>query len=145
MLRSPFAALAVIPLLSAGNAPSAPRFKEAACVQISAPAGTPSPRLVITVKGQGVRVYKSNCALPVAGAFMTSDTVTAPTKLLVMSIGAGQAELVSLDPAVKYTVSIEAMAGGPTESKTVTASRVVIDHSDMQHPFSIREISAANP
>jgi hypothetical protein len=88
--------------------------------------------------------YKSSCALPVGGAFMTSDTVTAPAKLLLLSIGAGEADFVALDSAVKYTVSIEAMLGGPTAAKTVTASHIVIDHRDMQQPFSIRAIDAGN-
>ncbi len=141
MSRSPLMALAFVPLLSAGHAASVPRFKEAICVQISAPQGTESPRLRLTVKGQGVRVYKSACALPINGTFMTSDTVTAPEKLLVLSIGAGEAELVALDPTVKYTVSIEPMATGQSEPNTITASHVIIDHNDMQHPFSIRAVA----
>jgi hypothetical protein len=106
--------------------------------------GTPSPRLLVTVKGDGLRLYKSACALPVAGAFVTSDTLMAPTKLTVLAIGAGEADLVSLDPAVKYTVSIEALAGGPAEAKTVTASHVVIGHHDMQQPLSIRAVEGGS-
>ncbi len=140
MSRTSFVALAFVPLLSSANAPSVPRFKEAACVQISAPAGTPSPRVLVTVKGEGLRLYKSACALPVGGAFMTSDTLTAPAKLTLLAIGAGEAELISLDPSVKYTVSIEALAGGPTETNSVTASHIVIGHRDMHQPLSIRAV-----
>ena len=141
MSRTPLMALAFVPLLSAGHAASLPRFKEAVCVQISAPAGTQSPRLRLSVKGQGVRVYKSNCALPINGTFITTDTLTAPEKLLVLSIGVGEAELVALDPAVKYTVLMEPMATGQSERNTVTASHIVIGHADMQHPFSILAVA----
>jgi hypothetical protein len=140
MLRSSLVVLAIVPLISAGTAPSAPRFKEAVCVQISAPAGTQSPRLRLTVKGQGVRVYKTSCALPVNGTFVTSDTATAPEKLTLLGIGAGEVELVAFDPAVKYTVSIEPMATGQGEASTVVGSHIVIAHGDMQHPFSIRSV-----
>jgi hypothetical protein len=143
MVRSAFLALAFVPLLSGGNVRSVARFKEAVCVQISAPAGTQSPRLRLTVKGQGVRVYKSNCGLPLNGTFITSDTLTAPEKLFVVSIGAGEAELVALDPAVKYTVLMEPMATGQSEANTVTASHILIGHADMQHPFSIRSMDSS--
>jgi hypothetical protein len=145
MSRSPFLALAFVPLISAGRAPSVPRFKEAVCVQISAPAGAQSSRLVVTVKGQGVRVYKSACALPLNGTFLTSDTVSAPAKFTVLSIGAGEAELVSLDPSVKYTVSLEPMTTGQPEAKTVTGSHILIDHRVANQPFSIRLIDAEHP
>ena len=144
MSRASFVALAFVPLLASANAGSAARFKGAACIQISAPAGTPSSRLLVTVKGDGLRLYKSACALPVGGAFVTRDTLTAPTKLTVLAIGAGEAELISLDPGVKYTISIEALVGGPTEAKTVTASHVVIEHHDMQQPMSIRAVEPGN-
>jgi hypothetical protein len=144
MSRASCLALAFAPFVISANAPSAHRFKEAACIQISAPAGSQSPRLLVTVKGEGLRIYKSSCALPVGGAFVKSDTVTAPSKLTVLAIGAGEAELVSLDPAVKYTVSIEALVGGSTESKSVTASHVIIDHHDAQQPLSIRAAEGGN-
>ena len=68
----------------------------------------------------------------------------APTKLTVLAIGAGEAELISLDPAVQYTISIAALAGGPAETKSVTASHVVIRHGDMQQPLSIRAVEPGN-
>ena len=145
MPRASFVALAFVPLLTSATAAPAPRFKEAACIQISAPVGTPSARLVVTIKGDGLRIYKSACALPVGGVFMTtSDTLTAPMKLTLLSIGAGEAEIVALDPSVKYTVSIEALLGGPTEAKTVTASHIVIGHQDMQQALSIRAVEPGN-
>ena len=145
MSRASLVALAFVPLFSGAGAPAALRFKEAACVQISAPAGTASPRVVVTVKGEGVRAYKSNCTLPVGGAGVTSDTLTAPAKLTFLSIGTGEAEIIALDPAVKYTVSIEAMVGGPTATNTVTASHIIVDHHDARQAFSIRAVEAANP
>ncbi len=144
MSRASFVTLAFVPLLSSANVPAAPRFKEAACVQIAAPVGTPSPRMLVTVKGEGLRLYKSACALPVGGAFVTSDTLIAPAKLTLLSIGAGEAELTSLDPSVKYTVSIAALAGGPTETTSVTASHVVIGHRDNQQSLSIRAVDPGN-
>ena len=145
MSRASLVALAFVPLLTSANAASSHRFKGAACIQISAPVGTLSPRLLLTVKGDGLRLYKSACALPVGGAFVTSDTLTAPTKLTVLAIGAGEADLISLDPAVQYTVSIEPLIGGLTQANTITASHVVIGHHDMQQPLSIRAVEPGNP
>jgi hypothetical protein len=142
MSRAPFVALAFVPILSAAFAPSPRRFKEVACLQISAPPGTPLPRLVVTVRGEGLRVFRSNCAPPIGGAAIVHDTLTAPAKLAVL--GVGEAELTALDSTVRYTVRMEGLMGSTTEAKTVTGSRIIIGHRDMVEPFSLRVVGAGS-
>ena len=142
MSRAPLIALALVPILAAGVAPAPRRFKEVACLQISAPAGTQLPRLVVTVRGDGLRVFRSNCAPPFGGAAIVHDTLAAPAKLVVF--GVGETQLTGLDSTVQYTVRIEGVLGSATETTSVTGSRIIIGHRDMLEPFSIRAVGAGS-
>jgi hypothetical protein len=142
MSRAPLIALALVPILAAAVAPSARRFKEVACLQISAPAGTQLPRLIVTVRGEGLRVFRSNCAPPFGGTAIVHDTLAAPAKLVVFGIG--ETELAGLDSTVQYTVQIQGVLGSATETRSVTGSRIIIGHLKMVEPFSIRAVNAGN-
>ena len=142
MFRANYVALALAPLLAAAVAPSSRRFKEVACVRITAPPGAQPQRFVVIAKGNQLRVSKSNCALPLGGASITRDTLTAPVNLAIL--GVGEAELVAVDSTVKYTARLEALLDSSTEPKTITASHIVISHRNMQDPFSIRAFDAGN-
>jgi hypothetical protein len=142
MSRATYVALALAPLLAAAVAPSSERFKEVACVRITAPPGAQPQRFIVIVKGDQLRVSRSNCALPLGGASIIRDTLTAPATLAIL--GVGETELVAVDSSVKYTARLEALLDGSTEAKTITASHIVISHPKMQDPFSIRAFDAGN-
>ena len=142
MSRATYVALALAPLLVAAAAPSSRRFKEVACVHITAPAGAQPQRFVVIATGNQLRVSRSTCALPLGGASITRDTLTAPASIAIL--GVGETELVAVDSTVKYTVRIESLLDGSTEAKTITATHIVISHPRMQDPFSIRAFDAGN-
>jgi hypothetical protein len=142
MSRAPLIALALVPIVVAAVAPAPGRFKEVACLQISAPAGTQLPRLVVTVRGEGLRLFRSNCAPPFGGAAILHDTLAAPAKLVIFGIG--ETELTGLDSTVQYTVRIEGVLGSATEARSVTGSHIIIGHREMVEPFSIRVMDAVN-
>lgn len=142
MSRAPLIALALVPIVAAAVAPVPRRFKEVACLQISAPPGTQLPRIVVTTRGDGLRLFRSNCAPPFGGTAIVRDTLTAPTKLVVF--GAGETELTGLDSTVQYTVRIDGVLGSATETRSVTGTRILVSHRDALEPFSIRAVNADN-
>lgn len=142
MSRATYVALALAPLLVAAVAPSSKRFKEVACVRITAPPGAQPQRFIVIAKGEGLQVFRSNCAPPFGGTPIHRDTLTAPASLTIL--GAGETELVAVDSSVMYTARLEARLDGSTEAKTITASHIVISHPKMQDAFSIRAFDAGN-